>query len=171
MSTQATNKGMNHLGLVTHSIEETVDFYQHVLGFEPIAYYVREVNGGHLRQVFFDLGDGQSMEFAQAHDIGDIRNDYDPSINEGLGIGKSLGAGLIHFAFHTETLEELNARKESLESAGVAVLGPIDLDWVHSIYFTDPNGIQLEFACTQRFPPGEGYLDASQTELWHQLAS
>ena len=37
------NRGMNHIGLITHDIDKTIDFYQNVLGFEPIAYYLREL--------------------------------------------------------------------------------------------------------------------------------
>ena len=52
------NRGMNHIGLITHDIDKTIDFYQNVLGFEPIAYYLRELQPGNIRQVFFDLGNG-----------------------------------------------------------------------------------------------------------------
>ena len=49
------------------------------------------------------------------------------------------------------------------------VLGPIDLDWLHSLYFLDPNGIQLEFACTNRSVPGDEYLEPMRSDLWQQL--
>ena len=165
------SRGMNHIGLMTHDIEKTVSFYQDVLGFEPMAYYLREVAGGSLRQVFFDLGNGQSLEFAQAHSVEGIADDFDTGINNGLGVGTSLGIGAIHFAFDADSLEELDARKATLEAAGYPVLGPIDLDWMQSIYFVDPNGIQLEFACTIREVPGHAYFEPTRTEQWSELAA
>ena len=164
------SRGMNHFGLMTHDIDGTIEFYQGVLGFEPMAYYVREVGDGHVRQVFFDLGNGQSLEFAQCHNIEGVPDDFDTGINDGLGVGKpAYGVGLIHFAFDVDSPEELEARKARLEAAGVAVLGPLDLDWLLSIYFLDPNGVQLEFAYTVKSVPGNSYLEPVRTDTWRQL--
>ncbi|MEM7412154.1 MAG: VOC family protein [Myxococcota bacterium] len=160
-------RGMNHFGLMTHDIDTTIEFYQKVLGFEPIAYYLREVGEGHLRQVFFDLGNSQSLEFAQSHGIADIADTFDAGINAGLGV--RTGVGMIHFAFDVDSLEELEARKSKLEAAGVDVIGPLDLDWLHSIYFRDPNGVQLEFSYTVKSVPGESYLEPVNTEKWREL--
>lgn len=165
------SRGMNHFGLMTHDIDKTIDFYRDILEFEPIAYYIRELEEGHLRQVFFDLGNGQSLEFAQNHGSSTISDDFDAGMNDGLGIGKLYGVvGMIHFAFDVESVEELNARKEKLEAVGVEVFGPLDLDWLDSIYFYDPNGIQLEFAYTKKFPPGDNYFEAAKSDQWKELA-
>jgi len=163
------NSGMNHIGLMTHDIDKTIDFYQNVLGFEPMAYYLRDLQPGHVRQVFFDLGNGQSLEFLQAHNVDAIPKNVDVGINDGLGIGRQLGVGLIHFAFNVDTMDELAARKADLEEAGYEVLGPLDLDWMHSIYFTDPNGVQLEFAFTPKDGPNASYLEPVKTEQWRKL--
>ena len=163
------SRGMNHIGLMTHDIDKTIDFYKNVLGFEPMAYYLRDLQPGHVRQVFFDLGNGQSLEFLQAHNVSAIPDSVDVGINEGLGIGQELGVGLIHFAFNVESMEELEARKTDLEAAGYEVLGPLDLDWMQSIYFTDPNGLQMEFAFTPKDGPSEAYLEPIKTEQWQAL--
>ena len=39
---------------------------------------------------------------------------------------------------------------QRLEEKGVAVFGPIDHHFCHSIYFFDPDGILLEFAAWTR---------------------
>lgn len=163
--------GMNHLGLATHDIDRTIEFYQGVLGLEPVAYYLRELGEGYMRQVFFDLGNGQTLEFAQPHNVEGIADGFDAGINEGLGCGKLFGVGLIHFAFNVESMDELEERRRRLEAAGCEILGPIDLDWLHSFYFTDPNGIQLEFAYTVKETPGEAYLEAQNSDLWKSLAN
>lgn len=163
------NKGMSHFGLMTHDIDETIAFYTEVLGFEPIAYYVREIGEGHLRQVFFDLGNGQSLEFAQSHNVPGIKDEFDAGINEGLGIDPAIGIGFIHFAFRVDSMEELNAKQARLEKNGVKAIGPLDLDWMQSIYFADPNGVQLEYAYINRPVPGEEYMSPIQSDTWQRL--
>ena len=162
------SRGVNHFGLVTHDIDATIEFYQGLLGFEPMAYYLREVGESRIRQVFFDLGNGQSLEFAQFHDVEAVPENFDAGINGSLGMG-GLGVGPVHFAFDVESMEELEARKKRLEGAGFAVIGPLDLDWVQSIYFVDPNGVQLEFAYTARSAPGAAYMEPAQSAEWQRL--
>ncbi len=50
-----------------------------------------------------------------------------------------------HVAMEVGSREELTAFKRRLEEHGVAVFGPIDHHFCHSIYFFDPNGLNLEF--------------------------
>ena len=120
--------------------------------------------------MFFDLGNGQSLEFLQAHNVDALPDTVDTGINRGLGIGQQLGVGLIHFAFNAQSMEELETRKADLEAAGYEVLGPLDLDWMHSIYFSDPNGVQLEFAYTPQEGPDASYLEPVKTEKWRLLS-
>ena len=165
------SRGMNHFGLMTHDLDRTIEFYRDVLGFDPVAFYLREnpEANAHIRQAFFDLGNGQSLEFAQSHGMPGFGEDFDPGINEAMGTVLGFGVGAIHFAFDAASKEEVEDRKKALEANGVEVLGPIDLDWVYSIYFKDPNGVQLEFAYTVRFPPGDDYLEPVKTDTWQRL--
>ena len=58
---------------------------------------------------------------------------------------------MYHFAFEAGSLENLLALKAALEQHGVAVRGVEDHEgWCRSIYFTDPNGLQLEYCCLAR---------------------
>ena len=53
--------------------------------------------------------------------------------------------------FEAGSLENLVALKAALEAKGVAVRGPEDHEgWCHSIYFMDPNGLQLEYCWVSR---------------------
>jgi Glyoxalase/Bleomycin resistance protein/Dioxygenase superfamily len=71
----------------------------------------------------------------------------DTGINKGLG----LPGAVYHFAFEAGSLENLHALKASLESQGVAVRGVEDHEgWCRSIYFIDPNGLQLEYCWLSR---------------------
>jgi catechol-2,3-dioxygenase len=44
----------------------------------------------------------------------------------------------------------LEAKRQELLDKGVAVTDIVDHEWAKSIYFTDPNGISLEYCCLTR---------------------
>jgi catechol-2,3-dioxygenase len=57
---------------------------------------------------------------------------------------------MYHFALRVATLEDLESRRRSLEAHGVKVSATIDLGHAMSIFFNDPNGLQLELSCHTR---------------------
>jgi len=54
------------------------------------------------------------------------------------------------FAFEARSEAALEAKRKELIEKGVDVTEVTDHDWAKSIYFKDPNGIQLEFCCYTR---------------------
>jgi hypothetical protein len=75
-------------------------------------------------------------------DVRGFSRDFDAGINRGLG----LPHGVYHFAFNAASEAELEAVKQRLEAHDVPVRGPVDHEgWSRSIYFDDPNGLQLEY--------------------------
>jgi catechol 2,3-dioxygenase-like lactoylglutathione lyase family enzyme len=81
------------------------------------------------------------MGFMSGEDVQGYPKEFDPSINRGLG----LPPGVYHFAFDAETENDLERIKQDLISHGIEVRGPVDHEgWSKSIYFLDPNGLQLE---------------------------
>lgn len=44
----------------------------------------------------------------------------------------------------------LEAKRQELVAKGVEVTDIVDHNWAKSIYFSDPNGISLEFCCLVR---------------------
>ena len=137
--------GFNHIDLATKDMAATRAFYEGVLGFPVVRSDIIEFEGrGRAQHVFFDCGDGQMIAFACSDNM---PADLDTGINKGLG----LPPGVYHFAFEAGSLENLQALKASLEKHGVAVRGVEDHEgWCRSIYFTDPNGLQLEYCCLSR---------------------
>lgn len=136
--------GLNHIDLGTKDMEATRAFYEDVLGF-PLARadLVELGNKGVMQHFFFDIGNGQLLGFMSGENVEGYPKDFDSGINKGLG----LMPGVYHFAFNADSLETLAATKQRLEAHGVAVRGPVDHEgWSKSIYFEDPNGLQLE-AC------------------------
>jgi len=142
-----TNSGFSHVGLSTHQMDATIQFYQGVLGFPHVLEDLTHVQaGGTLRMVYFDVGDGQFMVFMEPKSVPGIPADYDTGINSALGVPR----GMYHFAFKVASLDDLESRRRSLESQGIDVSATIDLRYAKAIFFFDPNGIQLEFCCQIR---------------------
>jgi catechol 2,3-dioxygenase-like lactoylglutathione lyase family enzyme len=142
-----TLKGFSHIGLSTRDLDRTRDFYEHVLGFRPVRCDVLKVKeGGQIRHIFFDTGRDQLIAFMEARDVPGVSADYDAGINRGLGVPSAF----YHFAFEAGSEAALEDKRHELLARGVDVTDVVDHDWAKSIYFKDPNGIQLEFCCFTR---------------------
>ncbi len=140
-------KGFSHIGLSTLDLDRTRDFYEHVLGFKPVRCDILKVKeGGQIRHVFFDTGRDQLIAFMEASGVPGIPAAYDAGINRGLGVP----GVFYHFAFEAGTEAALVEKRRELLGKGVEVTDVVDHDWAKSIYFKDPNGIQLEFCCYTR---------------------
>lgn len=142
------NRGLSHVGLSTHDLERTLEFYEKILGFKRVrADITRIKEGGELRHVFLDTGQGQLLAFMAPRGIQGIPEDYDAGINRGLGVPD----GFYHFAFEAGSEAELEKRRLDLLQKGVEVSEVVDHEgWCKSIYFKDPNNIQLEYCCMTR---------------------
>jgi glyoxylase I family protein len=135
-------RGFNHIDLGTRDMEATRAFYEDVLGFPLVRADLVEIGDeGVLKHYFFDIGQGQLLGFMSGEDVNGYPKEFDAGINKGLG----LKPGVYHFAFDTESENELHRIKAHLKENGVKVLGPVDHEgWSRSIYFQDPNGLALE---------------------------
>jgi catechol 2,3-dioxygenase-like lactoylglutathione lyase family enzyme len=142
--------GFNHIDLATTNMAATRAFYEDILGFKVVRHDVVKRQGyeGYSEHVFFDCGNGQLIAFSGAeHSPGRWPANLDTSINKPLG----LPGAPYHFAFEAESVENLHALKADLEKHGVAVRGVRDHEgWCSSIYFLDPNGLQMEYCCLTR---------------------
>lgn len=142
-----SNKGFSHIGLSTLDMDKTRDFYENVLGFKAVRCDIIKIKeGGHVRHVFFDVGRDQLIAFMEANDVPGIPSDYDAGINKGLGVP----GVFYHFAFEAGSVAALESKREELIGKGQTVTDVVDHQWAKSIYFTDPNGISLEFCCFTR---------------------
>ena len=140
-------KGFSHIGLSTRDLDATRDFYENVLGFKAVRCDIIKIKeGGHIRHIFFDVGQGQLIAYMEPNDVPGVPLDYDAGINRGLGVPGSF----YHFAFEAGSVEELEAKREELIGKGVTVTDIVDHEWAQSIYFKDPNGMSLEYCCAVR---------------------
>jgi len=142
-----SHKGFSHIGLSTLDLDKTRDFYENILGFKPVRCDTIKVKeGGRIRHIFFDTGRDQLLAFMEARGVPGVPAEYDAGINRGLGVPSAF----YHFAFETGTETALEEKRKELLAKGVDVTEVVDHDWAKSIYFKDPNGLQLEFCCYTR---------------------
>ena len=142
-----SSKGFSHIGLSTHDLDKTRDFYENVLGFKAVRCDIIKIKeGGRVRHMFFDIGRDQLIAFMEPKDVDAIPANYDAGINQGLGVP----GPFYHFAFEAGSVAALEAKREELIAKGQTVTDIVDHEWAKSIYLKDPNGISLEFCCLTR---------------------
>ncbi|BDW81464.1 glyoxalase [Erythrobacter sp. Dej080120_24] len=153
-------KGINHIALVCRDMKETVRFYTEVLNM-PLFKTVQLPDGG--QHFFFDCGGGNAIAFFWWKDAPPAAPGI-ASVRKFPFDAKTAVGSMNHLAFDMEEAE-LEAALDRLAEAGVehthAVLNHDDSPrgyspemhegvFVRSVYFTDPNGIMLEFAATTK---------------------
>ena len=137
-------KGWSHVGLVTLDLERTREFYEKRLGFEVVRCDTIDVaEGGRIRHLFLNTGEDQMLAFLEPRGLPGVPVEFDASLNRPLGMPQ----GFYHFAFEAGSPEELAAKRAELIAKGVRVTPIVDHGWAQSIYFEDPNGLLLEYAC------------------------
>ena len=124
----STGGGVHHLALICADPERTIHFYQELVGFPLVELFENRDYAG-SSHFFFDLGNRNLLAFFDFPGLG-----LEP-VPEGLG-------GVQHVAISV-TPEVFEAAKVRLEGAGIAYRGP-DLGVEESIYFKDPDNIQVE---------------------------
>jgi catechol 2,3-dioxygenase-like lactoylglutathione lyase family enzyme len=142
-----SHKGFSHIGLSTHDLDATREFYENVLGFRAVRCDIIKVKeGGRIRHVFFDTGRDQLIAFMEARGVPGVPETYDAGITRGLGVPSAF----YHFAFEAGSEAGLLEKRNELIAKGVDVTDVVDHDWARSIYFKDPNGLQLEYCYFSR---------------------
>ena len=143
----AFTRGVHHLALTTEDMKATTVFYVDILGM-PLVHAMRVPAGlgtgpenrgnppyENLRHYFFDMGNDSLLAFFE------IPKGKEPQSNR-----NAIG-GMQHVAF-VVTQERFNDIERRLEDHGIRHSGVIpQLPGLVGIYFYDPNGIRLEFAC------------------------
>lgn len=116
------------MALICSDVERTIQFYQELLGF-PLVELMENRDYKGSTHLFFDIGNDNLLAFFDFPGLG-----LEPGV-EALG-------GVQHIAIST-TPEHLAQLKARLDKRGIAYLGP-DRGVTTSIYFKDPDGIQIE---------------------------
>ncbi len=160
-NTEFELRGFNHLALVARDMAETVAWYEDVLGMKLVK--TLELPGGRGQHFFLDMGNG----------VDGIAFFWVPGAPEAVpgetvqdAFGVTAIATMNHLAFDVPP-ELFDEYREKLKAKGVKVTAIVnhcnsldgghkpDYDpatddgdvFIRSMYFTDPNGVRLEFAC------------------------
>jgi catechol 2,3-dioxygenase-like lactoylglutathione lyase family enzyme len=128
--------GFNHVAVITADLDRLKDFYAAAFGGETT--FEMAADGDHPRMAVIDLGGGAALNAFEVDGstiIGDRR--------------KQGGRGPIdHFALAVDDLATLEAMRGRLVGAG-AEIGEIQRlgdEW--SLFFRDPDGMELEVCCS-----------------------
>lgn len=146
--------GVDHLAHVTWRPRETHQFYTEAMRM-PLVHaitargWVTETYPDFVH-FFFDMGRGNRLAFF-----------YYFGLSEEDGPSDLMQRSR-HLAFNVATEKELNEWRAWLKALGIRVTRPLAHELIESIYFHDPNGIQLEITRPLRpFDP----IDARDAEL------
>ena len=152
-------QGINHLALVCRDMEETVDFYTNVLGM-PMTKTI-ELPGNMGQHFFFDIGNGDGLAFFYFPGAPERAPGIaSPAAAPGQGDLLTAIASMNHVAFDVPE-DKFDEYFEKLKAKGLKPTPIVNHDdsprgvsatlhpgvFVRSVYFMDPNGILLEFAC------------------------
>ncbi len=164
MATRPSVSRLHHHAWRCRDSEETRAFYEDLLGmklviFLRLPHYEEPGDRPPFTHLFFEMDDGSYLAFFDLADDG--VTEQDPETPEWVN----------HMALEVDSLETLQAHKQRLEDAGVAVKGPKDHHFVKSIYFYDPNGIRLELTARvhdQKFLDDEAAVAHQHLRAWQE---
>ncbi len=166
-------EGVHHLALVCRDMDRTVDFYTNVLGMRLVK--TIKLPGDMGQHFFFDCGGGDCLAFFWFPDAPDgVPGVSAPRDRPDRGDLTSAIGSMNHVAFNVSP-EKIEEYRDRLIGAGVECTEVANHDdsefglsrdlhpgvYVRSVYFQDPDGILLEFACWLR-PLNEGDVSERQ---------
>lgn len=126
---------LHHNAYRCRDSEETREFYENFLGLRLAGTLeIKETKSGRRTETlhtFYELGDGSYLAFFEAPDMPfefKDQHDYD-----------------LHIALEVDprTLRDMLAKGKAW---GIETRGVSDHEFIHSIYFRDPNGYVIELA-------------------------
>jgi catechol 2,3-dioxygenase-like lactoylglutathione lyase family enzyme len=171
---KTTLRGVHHLALCTDDMKATTDFYVDVVGM-PLVHVMKVPPGlgvgpgnrgnppyEEVRHYFFDMGNDSLLAFFEI-----------PKGAEPAGNRNAIGA-MQHCAF-VVSQQRFREVEERLKTNGIDYVGPLpQMPGLIGIYFYDPNGIRLEFACQPEDgedPDVMGCVTMTKAEARDELAS
>ncbi len=142
-------KGINHLAMVTGDLDATVRFYRDILEM-PLVAAIGSHAGAEskpFKHYFFELGAGNTIAFFEWPGV---KAEHKPA-----GEPVSGNVQFDHISFNVESEADLLALQRRLREHGIQATRVVDHGFIHSIYFTDPNGIALEASYWVTDPTGQ----------------
>lgn len=161
-------RGVHHLALVCRDMGRTVDFYTGVLGM-PLVLTI-DLPHGMGQHFFFDVGNGDCLAFFYyPESVEAVPGVSAPAAFPIVGDARSAIGSMNHVAL-TVPPEKFDEYVVKLHDKGIVTSGITNHDnsewqitrrmhdgvFLRSVYFFDPDGALLEFACwTREFGPDD----------------
>src|SRR4051812_15799429 len=140
----STARGIHHAVLICSDVEQTIRFYQDLLGF-PLIELVENRDYPGSSHFFFDIGNRTLLGFFDFPGLG-------------LEEAQERIGGVQHIAIAVPPDSHVQLRKK-LDEAGIPYDGP-QRGIPESIYLRDPDGIGIELLSDDLLYFGGRYLDA-----------
>lgn len=127
--------GFNHVATLTPDLDRLVAFYTTVFG--ATAVFEMSARPDHPRMIILDLGGGAAL------------NVFETPADEIIGERRRQGGrgAIDHYALAVDSVATLEDVRDRLQTAG-ADIGEIQRlgdEW--SLFFRDPDGMELEVCC------------------------
>lgn len=128
--------GFNHVATLTTDMDQTIRFYEEA--FDATVTFEITKTEHHPWMKVLDLGGGAALNVFEAPDstiIGERRR-------------QGARGAIDHYALAVDTVATLGAVRERLVAAGAQEVGDIQQlgpEW--SLFFRDPDGMELEVCC------------------------
>jgi catechol 2,3-dioxygenase-like lactoylglutathione lyase family enzyme len=127
--------GFNHVATLTTNMERLVGFYRDVFGAEIT--FEMAATPDHPRMTILDLGAGTAL------------NVFETAADEIIGERRKQGGrgAIDHYGLNVDSLATLEQVKERLLAAGADIgeIQRLGSEW--SLFFRDPDGMELEVCC------------------------
>jgi glyoxylase I family protein len=155
-------KQLHHHAYRCRDVEETRHFYEDILGLPLVQSALRYRdfdNENNFCHMFFELADGGAIAFfACTGNL--VTRDY--QADSGWDH---------HIAFYVENDADIADFKARLDAAGIPSKY-IDHEVYHSLYFNDPNGLNMEFVTkspvTDEYEKMAAQVARRDMELWRR---
>ncbi|KAA3479412.1 Metallothiol transferase fosB [Gossypium arboreum] len=147
-------KSLNHISLVCRSVEESMNFYQDILGFVPIRRPGSfDFNGAWL------FGYGIGIHLLQSEDP------------ESLPKKKEINPKDNHISFQCESMGAVEKKLKEMELEYVRAIVEEGGIYVEQLFFHDPDGFMIEICNCDNLPvvplAGEMPRSCSRLNLQH----
>ena len=154
-------KKLHHVAYRCRDSQETVDFYERILGlrfWHAVREHEYRGKPCPFFHIFFKMGDGSSIAFFELPD--EKVQQWDANTPRWVQ----------HLALEVTDFDTLMAMKQRLEANGIEVQGPkVGSSTTHSIYFFDPTGNRLELATPRALDEATAARDAvEELRRWNE---
>ena len=152
---ELATRGVHHITLIGSNREDTIAFYEGVLGM-PFVFEQPNLDNEAESHLYFDPGDGRLITvFTNEERTPDpARTPTDP--------------GCVHHIAFSLSQATFKQAVERLDERQIRHSGVMDRGFMDSIYFNDPLGLLIELA-SYRFEPPVGHTHADVLLEAHRL--